>query len=124
MNEEEFDSSLPMRPFRREDAMQAEAEAGRCTTLGLALWGRTPADLQCQLDAPYPEIPAGCELADLRSLQHYLDRLAAAAASPRNTWLSPLALSSLRILAGTQPVTAWEARYEIVRRAIDYLQKH
>ena len=64
--------------------MQAEADAGRFTTLGLALWGRTPADLQRQLEAPYPEIPSGCELADLRRLQHYLHRLSTAVGNPRN----------------------------------------
>jgi hypothetical protein len=123
MTEEEFDSLLPMRPFRREDALQAEAEAGRCTTLGLALWGRTPADLQRQLDAPYPEIPSGFELADLRRLERYLQKLRTAVGNPRNTWLSTLTLFSLPLIAGAQHITALEARSEIVRRAIDYLEQ-
>lgn len=75
MAEEEFDSFLPNRPFRREDLTRAEADAGRFTTLGLALWGRTPADLERQLDAPRPEIPPGCALADLLRMQRYLQRL-------------------------------------------------
>jgi hypothetical protein len=40
MTEEEFDSLMPNRPFQRDDLRQAEADAGRFTTLGLALWGQ------------------------------------------------------------------------------------
>ncbi len=124
MREEEFDSSTPLRPFRREDAMQAEAAAGRCTTLGIALWGKSAEDLQRQLSAPHPEIPSGCDLEDLRKLQAYAQKLSGALQNPRNTWWSSLAHSSLSILVGTERFTAWEARCEIVRRAIDHLEKH
>lgn len=123
MNEDEFDSLIPNRPFLREDLAQFEADAGRFTTLGLALWGRTPADLQRRLDAPYPDIPPGCTLMDLRKLERYLERLSIAAAKQRNAWLGPLALSSLTLIAGRQRTTALEARSEIVRRAIEYLEK-
>lgn len=124
MTEEEFDSSMTLRSFRREDATRAEAEAARCTTVGVALWGRTADDLQRQLIAPHPEIPAGCDLADLRMLQSHVQRISAALTNPRNTWLSSFALASLNILVGAQRFTAWEARSEIVRRAIDYLENH
>jgi hypothetical protein len=60
MTEEEFDSLMPNWPFQHDDLRQAEADAGRFTTLGLALWGRSPADLERQLDARDPEIPPGC----------------------------------------------------------------
>lgn len=123
MNEEEFDSSITARLFRREDFTRAEAEAGRFTTLGLALWGSTPGHLQRQLEAPYPEIPLGCQLSDLRRLQLYLQRLSTAVRNPRNTWLGPLALSSMQILAGAQRLSGLEARSEIVRRAIEFLEK-
>jgi hypothetical protein len=65
LTEEEFESFVPNRPFRYDDLSQAEADAGRLTMLGLALWGRTAADLERQLDAPHPEIPPGCTLPDL-----------------------------------------------------------
>lgn len=124
MTEEEFDSFMPNRPFRPDDLRQAEADAGRYTTLGLALWGRTPADLERQLDAPYPEIPSGCTLADLVRLRRYLQnfqRLSAETYKPQNTWLGPLTLSSLGMLAGSRALTGLEARLEVVRRAIEYL---
>lgn len=123
MTEEEFDALMPWQPFRREDWMQSQAEVGRCATVGIALWGKTADDLQRQLNAIHPEIPAGCDLADLRSLQRYVQKVADAVNDPRNGWLSSLALPSWNLLIGTQTVTAWEARGEIVRRAIDYLEK-
>jgi hypothetical protein len=125
MTEEEFDSFLPNRPFQREDFTRAEADAGRFTMLGLALWGRTPADLARQLDAPRPEIPPGCTLADLLRLQRYLQnlqRLSAPASKPQNAWLNPLTLSSLGMLAGSRAFTGLEARLEVVRRVIDSLE--
>ena len=62
MTEEEFDAFMPNRPFRHDDLKQVEADAGRLTTLGLALWGITPADLERQLDASHPKIPAGLQI--------------------------------------------------------------
>ena len=123
MDWKELDSSMSWQPFRSEDVMRFEAEAGRLTSLGVALWGRTSDDLQRQLDASHPEIPSVCSLADLRKLQQYVQKISTALANPRNTWLSSLALSSNNIFVGTQRFTAWEARYEIVRRAIEYLEK-
>src|SRR5271156_4039590 len=68
MDEQEFDSRFPGRPFVREDAMQADVRAGRSTALAVALWGNADC-LQRQLLAPHPEVPSGFELADLRELQ-------------------------------------------------------
>jgi hypothetical protein len=122
LTEEEFESFVPNRPFRYDDLSQAEADAGRLTMLGLALWGRTAADLERQLDAPHPEIPPGCTLPDLLRLQRCLRRLSAAAIKPANAWLGRLRLSSLSMLAGPQALTGLDARLEVVRRAIAYLE--
>ena len=126
MDEEEFDSLRQWRPFGTDDAMRADAQARRCTALGTALFGKTPDDLHRQLLAPYPEIPSGFDLADFRALQKSF-RIATLLADRRYGWLasSPMtrALSSPIIVLGTQRLTAWEARCEIIRRAIEYLEK-
>jgi hypothetical protein len=59
MDEEEFDLLIGGRPFGTADATLMDAQARRCTALGIALWGSTPAGPQRQLLAPHPEIPAG-----------------------------------------------------------------
>ena len=102
MDEQEFDSL---------------AERSRMLTVGL--WGRTPDDLQRQLLAPYPEIPSGFELDDLRELLRSVERISVPLIDPRYAvqWFS-----SQTILVGTQSFTVWEARCEIVRRAIEYLE--
>ena len=122
MSEEEFDSFTRFRSFRSEDAMHLEADAARCTTLGTAIWGRTSDDLQRQLNAPHPEIPPGCDIADLRKLQQSAQNFAKALANPSNSWLPAPAPSSPSLFVGTQRLTAWEARCEVVRRAIEYLE--
>ncbi|MGA2738668.1 MAG: hypothetical protein ABSG65_14625 [Bryobacteraceae bacterium] len=38
MNEEEFDSLIRGRPFGPADVKLLETQAGRCTSLGVALW--------------------------------------------------------------------------------------
>jgi hypothetical protein len=124
MDEQEFDSLMPSRPFRREDALRADLQLRRGITLALALWGRTPDDLRRQLLAPVPEIPSGFDLADLQELQRNAQNISAGMSDPRNAWLSRLAFSSHTIFVGAQRFTAWEARCEIVRRAVEYLEKH
>ncbi len=121
MDEEEFDSLTRLRPFGREDAMRVDAQWRRIATLGQALWGRTSDDLQRQLLARYPDIPPNFDLADFRRLQQSAHKISAALGGPRFAWMSPLSRSS-SILVGTQRFTAWEARCEIVRRAIEYLE--
>jgi hypothetical protein len=59
MDEQEFDSLMQSRPFGRDDAMRADLQLRRGVTLAIALWGRTPDDLQRQLLAPSPQIPSG-----------------------------------------------------------------
>lgn len=120
MNEEEFDSLLSGRPFRREDWKKAEADAASLTTLALVLWGRTPDDLARQLAAPYPQIPPGCTIADLRRLQNYLYKLAAAASERQKAWLR---FSSVAWIADSQDSAGLHDRLELVRRAIEHLEK-
>lgn len=122
MSEEEFNLFTHFRSFLSEDAMHLETDAVRCTTLGVAIWSRTSDDLQRQLNAPYPEIPPGCDVADLRRLQQSAQNFAKALANPRNSWLSAGAPASPNIFVGTQRLTAWEARCEVVRRAIEYFE--
>jgi hypothetical protein len=124
MNEEEFDSAAQWRPFGTADATSRETQMRRSIALGFALWGKTSHDLQRQLLAPYPEIPAGFDLADFRGLQRHVQAIAAAQGDPRFVWLPHGAVSSPTIFGGTQRFTEWEARCEIVRRAIEYLEKH
>jgi hypothetical protein len=116
MNEEEFDSAMGGAPFGTADAQRAEAEWRRSLSLGVALWGRTADDLQRQLLAPHPEIPSGFNLAELRRLLTSTQIIASAAWLPRSALASPI------VVAGERTFTAWEARCEILRRAIEYLE--
>lgn len=125
MNEEEFDALRPWKPFGTADARRAEAQAGRLTTIGIALWGRTSGDLKQRLLASPPEIPAGCDLASLRELQNSLERIAALH-DKRYAWLSSFSgmqsLTTPSIVIGTRTTTPLDARREIVRRAIRHLE--
>jgi hypothetical protein len=123
MEEHEFDA-LFQQPYKREDAMGADAQMRRCDALGFALWGRKPEDLQRQLLAPYPEIPLGFTLTDFRLLQKRVEAISALSSDRRHAWLSRLQASAGSISVGGQRFTAWEARCEVVRRAIAYLEKH
>jgi hypothetical protein len=120
MDEQEFDSLFPPRPFGTAEARRVEARLRRCQTLGLALWGRTSDDLRRQLLAPYPEIPSGFDLEDFRELQRFAQLISSGIASSRNAGLRPfpLATSSPAIFVGTQRFTPWKGCCEILRRAI------
>ena len=122
MDEHDFDALFPLRPYAPDDLAQAEARHRRTAALGFALWGRNPAHLERQLLAPHPEIPSGFDLADYHTLLRYAELIARALADPKRTWLLPFARSSAVIAVGTDRFTDWEARCEIVRRAIDYLE--
>jgi hypothetical protein len=123
MDEEEFDASFHLLPFGRVDATRADAQFRRRTALGVALWGRNAGDLQRQLLAPYPEIPSGFDLAEFRDLLRSAEGISTVLSDPGRAWLLPLARSSAIISVGTQRFTEWEARCEILRRAIEYLEK-
>jgi hypothetical protein len=128
MNEQEFDA-LFRRPFEREDFQRVEAGLGRCGTLAAALFGRTPADLRRQLLASHLEIPSGFTLADFRDLERHVRTVSglvlSGSSNPRLAWLSPwlTPFASATITANGQRYTVWEARCEIVRRAIEYLER-
>jgi hypothetical protein len=122
MDELQFDS-LFQQPFGRQDVIQTDARLRRCIVLGITLWGRTSDDPRRQLLTSYPEIPSGFDLEDLRELQRSAQIISQNSGDPRNVWLSRLAISSATIFVGTQRFRAWEARCNIVRRAIEYLEK-
>ena len=128
MDEEEFDSLIKWRPFGTEDIARWESQrrhdATLAMTLGLALWGRTPADLQRQLAAPHPEIPSGYHLDDFRKLLQWTAQMTSAVSALQGLRGLPASmLSNPAVFVGTQAFTAWEAKCEIVRRAIEYLEK-
>jgi hypothetical protein len=87
MNEEEFDSSMDLRPFGTAEARQVETQLRRRMSLGFELWGKTPADLQRQLLAPHPEIPSGFDLDDFRNLQQTAQIISEASSNARFAWL-------------------------------------
>lgn len=117
MDEEDLDLLIGGRPFGTADAMLLDVQARRCTALGIALWGTTSAGLQRQLLEPYPEIPSGFDLADFRRLHRSAHTIST------SSWLTHVARSSAIIFVGSQSFSEWEARCEIVRRAIEYLER-
>ena len=120
MDEQEFDA-LFQRPFGVEDAMRAEAQLRRCAALAVALWGRRSGDLHRQLLLPHPEIPTTFALDDFQELQRSAEAISAGLSSGRFSWVSP-AGTCPTIFVGSQRFTMWEARCEVVRRAIEYLE--
>jgi hypothetical protein len=88
MKEEEFDSLMQGRSFGTADAMRADTQLRRMGTLGAALWGRTPDDLQRQLMATHPEIPPGIGLTDLRELLRSVEAMLAAFYDEKNALAS------------------------------------
>jgi hypothetical protein len=113
IKEQEFDSRFP-RPFVREDAIQADARTRRSTALAGALWGNAD-DLQRQLLAPHPEIPSGFELADFLELQQRVLVF---------QWLCSNRdlVRRFPTFMGAQHPELWEARHDVLRRAIEYLE--
>jgi hypothetical protein len=85
------------------------------------LWGKTADDLKRQLLATRPEIPPGFDLADFRELLESTRTIAADLDKARAAWL-PRVSSRPVVFIGTQGFTLWEARCEVVRRAIEYLE--
>src|SRR5579884_333474 len=123
MEEHEFDSLREWRPFGTQEAGAAAARMGQCATLAVALWGTTREDLEQRLRARTPVITAGDEPADLWALYDQARKLAAAFENPANTWLPQhLRDGSAMIVVGAERFTAWQARCEIVRRAIEFLE--
>jgi hypothetical protein len=127
MDEREFDALFP-RPFGKADFERADAKWGRCAALASALFGVTPEDLRRQLVAAHPQIPRGFDLPDFRNLEQHVQTISglvlSGSSNPRMAWLSPwlTQFAGATIAIGGQRYTVWEARCEIVRRAIEYLE--
>ena len=114
MDEEEFDALIQSRRFGTEDAKRADLQYRRSISLAATLWNKTADDLRRQLLAPSPEIPSGFGLADFEDLLRITEPIAVA--------MSRVASAAEAIVIGTQRYTEWEARCEIIRRAIKYLE--
>ena len=114
MDEEEFDALIQSRRFGTEDAKRADIQYRRGLSLAATLWGKTADDLRRQLLTHPPEIPSGFALADYREVQRTTEQIWAA--------VSGTGLEFETIVVGTQRYTEWEARCEIIRRAIEYLE--
>ncbi len=129
MDEQEFDA-LFQRPFGMEDFQRADAQWGRCASLATALFGRTPEDLKRQLVEPHPRIPAGFTLADFRDLLQHVQAISGlvlnGSSNPRMSYLSLwlTQFASATVTVDGQRYTVREARCEIVRRAIEYMESN
>jgi hypothetical protein len=128
MNEEEFDALMKSRRFGTEDVVHWEGEllanTGLSMTLGDRLWGKTSEDAQRQLLAPYPKLPEAFELADFRKLLQFTAKMAPAVSAIQRmrSSASPSTHPTATVFVRSQGFTLWEARCEIVRRAIEYLE--
>jgi hypothetical protein len=122
MDEEELDASLRLRPFGTAEVKRMEARLRRRAALAIALWGRTTVDLQRQLLPRYPQLPSGFELPDYRDLYIYARQLVHVMITSRPAWLQSFGRSTHVVFAGGERFSEWEARCEIVRRAIEFLE--
>jgi hypothetical protein len=123
LDEQAFDSlmqSRQLRPFGTEDAKQVDLRFRRSNALAIKLWGRTPDELRRQLAAPWPEIPSGFDLADFQELQENTARFVAVMQGHK--LMSRMISVSKTVVVGDQRYTEWEARFEILRRVIEYLE--
>jgi hypothetical protein len=123
MDEHDFDALREWRSFKSSDVRRVE----RLGMFALGLWGRTLEDLHRQLAADHPALPPGCDLADLRRLFGQAQSVLAVYTKEtmdHNTrifvdrFLRPHDV----IVVGTQRFTPWEARCEVARRAIVWLE--
>jgi hypothetical protein len=121
MDQQEIDSYSQL-PFRSEDAARQDA---LLRTLGFALWGTTADELKRQLLAPHPAVPSDFALSDFRELLKVSARMSAVDLQyPNYAWARSVPFYSAMISIDDQQLTASEARLEIVRRAIEYLESH
>jgi hypothetical protein len=118
MDEQEFDAWAGSRSFDMKLFERAAALAG-------LLWGAGIEHMQRQLLAPHPEIPAGFSLDDFRNLQRQSEALLVALERkpPGLQWGSLRFTMDTKIQVGSQSFTYPEACYEIVHRAIDFLER-
>jgi|SRR5579862_5638260 len=115
MNEHEFFAQHPMRPWKRSDFENALPSAP-AFWLCAKLWGDVER-MTRQLLANSPEIPVGLGLPELRTLEGMLVRFG-------ESWpATPGIPKDSVLMIGGLCCTMWEARYEIVRRAIEFLER-
>ncbi len=115
MNEQEFFAQHPMRPWKRSDFENALPSAP-AFWLCAKLWGDV-GRMTRQLLANSPEIPRGLGLPELRMLERMLVRFG-------GSWpATPGIPKDSTIVIGGLCYTVWQARYEIVRRAIEFLER-
>lgn len=117
MDEKDYFESRNWRPFGTEDAARIEAQLRRFSALGQALWGIRSEHLERQLQLLRPEIPPGFVLEDFRELLKFMDF------TNRYSWARSWSEFSQIVSVGTQELPRWEARREIVIRAIEYLER-
>jgi len=125
MDKDEFGSFRKLQPFGTTDAVQLTAQLGRCHSLARGLWGTTTEDLRRQLQKPRPDIPSGFDLADFQLLLRESSRITSMNLDHWwYTWMRPKLAFPEIIDVGPRRFTEWQARAEIARRAIEYLQDH
>ena len=115
MNEHEFFALHPMRPWKRSDFENALPSAPSFW-LCAKLWGDV-GKITRQLLLNSPEIPTGLGLPELRMWERMLVHFGS------NWPATPGIPNHLVIIVGGLSYTVWEARYEIVRRAIEFLER-
>lgn len=114
MDEHEFFAQHPLRPWTRSDFENALPSAP-AFWLCARLWGDV-GRMTRQLIANSPEIPMGLGLPELRTLERMLVHFG-------GSWpATPEIPKDSVIIVGGLSYTIWEARYEIVRRAIEFLE--
>ncbi len=114
MDEDEFFAQHPMRPWTSSDFQRESGALARALPLRAELWG-DPETLRRRLLAAFPEIPAGLGLPELR----VLERLARLGLRFGDRRMGPMVIININ----GRSFTVWEARYEIVRRAIEFLER-
>ncbi len=115
MNEHEFFAQHPMRPWKSSDFQEASPSAP-ALWLSARLWGDIGRTTR-QLLADSPEIPNGLDLSELRTLERMLVYFG-------GTWpATPGIPKGSVIVIGGHSFTIHEARCEIVRRAIEFLER-
>jgi hypothetical protein len=122
MDEDEFDAWPGLRPFDDQAAKNVE----RIMMVAAKLWGATPEFLEQQLRAPVPEIPSDFDLADFRTLERHAqtDLIIFKRKGPGYSWGPFRFLMDADIIVGSDHFTWLEARCEIVRRAIEFLENN
>ncbi len=115
MKEQEFFARYPMRPWKSSD-FQGASPSAPPLWLSARLWGDA-GRMTHQLLADSPEIPTGLALPELRTLERLLVHFGGG-------WpATPGIPKESVIMIGGLSYTMWEARYEIVRRAIEFLER-